>query len=61
MLLEYLIFFDDITTNYPDKDILVVTHAGVSIYAKVYFEGEPTERNFESYKLKNGEFLMYKN
>lgn len=54
-------FFDEITTNYPDKNILVVTHAGVSIYAKVYFEGEPNDKDYESLKLKNCEVLTYEN
>jgi len=50
-------FFDEITDKYPDENILVVTHAGVSIYAKVYFEGEPIDNNYESLKLKNGQVL----
>ena len=54
-------FITEVMTKYKNKNILVVTHAGVCIHVKAYFEGEPTERNFESYKLKNGEFLMYKN
>ena len=54
-------FFDEIITNYPNEDILVVTHAGVSIYAKVYFEGEPIDNDYESLKLKNGQVLTYEN
>lgn len=54
-------FFDDILKNYPDKNILVVTHAGVSIYAKCYFEGEPKDGNYNKYKLKNCEVLQYEN
>lgn len=54
-------FFDEITTNYPNKNILVVTHAGVSIYAKVYFEGEPINNDYEALKLKNGQVLTYEN
>ena len=53
------LFLDEITRKYKNKNILVVTHAGVCIYVKCYFEGEPTENNFESYKLKNGEILSY--
>ena len=52
-------FFDEITTKYSDENILVVTHAGVSIYAKVYFEGEPIDNNYVSLKLKNCEVLIY--
>ena len=54
-------FFEYITTNYKGKDILVVTHAGVSIYARCFFEGEPEDGNYSKYKLKNCEVLTYKN
>ena len=54
-------FFDEIINNYPNEDVLVVTHAGVSIYAKVYFEGEPIDNDYESLKLQNGEVLTYEN
>lgn len=54
-------FFDEITTKYQDENILVVTHAGVSIYAKVYFEGEPINKDYESLKLKNCDVLTYEN
>lgn len=33
-------FLDDIRTNYKGKDILIVTHAGVSIYIRCYYEGK---------------------
>ena len=54
-------FFKEIVNKYPKKDILVVTHGGVSIYAKCYFEGEPTDGNYIKYKLKNCEILKYEN
>lgn len=54
-------FLDDIVNNYQNKNILVVTHAGVSIYIKCYFEGEPKDGNYNNYKLKNCEFLEYEN
>ena len=54
-------FFDEITTNYTNENILVVTHAGVSIYAKVYFEGEPIDNDYEALKLKNCEVFVYEN
>lgn len=54
-------FFDYILKNYPGKEILVVTHAGVCIYAKCYFEGEPKDGDYSKYKLKNCEVLEYKN
>lgn len=52
-------FFEEIQKNYNDKNVLVVTHAGVSIYAKCYFEGEPKDGNYNKYKLKNCEVLKY--
>ena len=54
-------FFDEIVKKYPEKEILVVTHAGISIYAKCYFEGEPKDGNYNKYKLKNCEILQYEN
>lgn len=54
-------FFDDIFKNYHGKDILVVTHAGVCIYAKCYFEGEPIDGDYSKYKLKNCDVLKYEN
>ena len=54
-------FLDDITKNYKEKNVLVVTHAGVSIYIRCYFEGEPKDGNYNNYKLKNCEYLEYEN
>ena len=54
-------FFDDILRNYPRQNILIVTHAGVSIYARCYFEGEPKDGDYNKYKLKNCEVLKYEN
>lgn len=54
-------FFDYVLNNYPGKEILVVTHAGISIYAKCYFEGEPKDGDYNKYKLKNCEVLQYEN
>lgn len=52
-------FFDEITKKYHDKNILVVTHAGVGIYTRCYFEGEPKDKDYIKYKLKNCEVLKY--
>ena len=54
-------FFEEITKKYHGKNILVVTHAGVGIYARCFFEGEPQDRNYMQYKLNNCEVLQYKN
>ena len=53
-------FFDEIIT-YKKENILVVTHAGVAIYARCYFEGEPIDNDYNKYKLKNCEIIKYKN
>ena len=39
----------------------VHTHAGVSIYTKCYFEGEPKDGDYSKYKLKNCDVLKYEN
>ena len=51
-------FFDEII-KYKDKNILVVTHAGVGIYARCYFEGEPLNNDYSKYKIKNCEVIKY--
>ena len=54
-------FFNDIKNKYKGKDILIVTHAGVGIYARCFFEGEPQDGNYLNYKISNCEVLKYKN
>jgi len=54
-------FFKEIKENYRGKNILVVTHAGVGIYARCFFEGEPPDGNYMNYKLNNCEVLEYEN
>lgn len=54
-------FIEEVLAKYKDKNILVVTHAGVCIYVRCYFEGEPQDNHYENYKLKNCEVLTYKN
>ena len=54
-------FIEEILAEYKNKNILVVTHGGVCIYARCYFEGEPKDNNFDDYKLKNCEILTYEN
>ena len=54
-------FIEEVLVKYKNKNILVVTHAGVCIYLRCYFEGEPKDNCFETYKLKNCEVLTYEN
>ena len=51
-------FLDDITKEDCDN-IIIVTHAGVGIYMRCYFEGEPKDNNYLSYKIKNCEVIEY--
>lgn len=54
-------FWEDITKNYQGKNVLVVTHAGVTIYTKCFFEGEPKDGDYDKLKLNNCEVLTYDN
>ncbi len=54
-------FLTEIMEKYKGKNILVATHAGVCLYVRCYFEGEPKGNLYENYKLKNCEVLSYEN
>ena len=54
-------FFNDIKEKYHRENILIVTHAGVGIYARCFFEGEPKDGNYMNYKMGNCEVLKYNN
>ncbi|MBR2467511.1 MAG: histidine phosphatase family protein [Clostridia bacterium] len=54
-------FLDEITQKYKHQNILVATHAGVCLYVRCYFEGEPDGVLYEKYKLKNCDILCYEN
>jgi len=54
-------FLDYVIKNYRNQNILIVTHAGVAIYIRCYFEGEPINGDYSKYKLKNCEVLKYDN
>ncbi len=54
-------FLEELQSNYTDKNILIATHAGVILYIREYFEGKPKDNNFDNYKLKNGQILIYDN
>ena len=54
-------FWDEIISNYVNKNILIVTHAGVVIYSQAYFKGEPKDGNYRNYKIKNCEILQFDN
>lgn len=52
-------FLDDIISKNDDGNILIVTHAGVGIYMRCYFEGDPEDSNYSLYKIKNCEVIEY--
>ena len=52
---------NEITKEYKGKNVLVATHAGICLYVRCYFEGEPDGVLYEKYKLGNCEFLSYEN
>lgn len=54
-------FFKEISQKYHSKNILVLTHGGVSIFAKCFFEGEPKDENYKGYRLRNCEYFKYEN
>ena len=54
-------FFTDLNKNYKGRNILIVTHAGVGIYARCFFEGEPKDGNYKNYKINNCEVIKYFN
>ena len=51
-------FLDDITMS-NEGTVLIVTHAGVGIYMRCYFGGEPLDGNYSSYKIGNCEVIRY--
>lgn len=54
-------FWQEILRDYSGKNILVVTHAGVGIYSKAFFSGEPENGNYSAYKIKNCEVVQFGN
>lgn len=52
-------FFDEIIKDKESNNILVVTHAGIGIYARCYFEGDPADGDYKKYKMKNCEVIKY--
>lgn len=52
-------FMDDTIFKYSDKNILLVTHGGVSIPLRTYFEGIPEDDNLLSLVIDNCEYVTY--
>ena len=58
---DILDFLNEIDTKYKGKNVLIVTHAGVCIYIKCHYEGEPKNNDYYSYKIGNCDVLTYEN
>ena len=54
-------FFKEIKDKYRGKNILIVTHGGVCIQVRYFFEGKPKSGNYEEYIINNCEVLKYNN
>lgn len=52
-------FLDDIKNKYSDKNIILVTHGGVSKAISCYFYGIPEDGNLEKYKHNNCEIHQF--
>ena len=53
-------FFDEILSKFPDKRILVITHAGFLRVASRYFTGEPADRDYtKAPRFKNCEMAIF--
>lgn len=53
-------FLDDLNQKYSDKKILLVSHGGVSIPVRCYFEGIPQRETLLGIGAKNCEIKRYK-
>lgn len=54
-------FLNEINSKYKGKNILIVTHGGVSINMRCILEGKPSDGDVSKYKLKNCEIIQYEN
>ncbi len=54
-------FLEELQTRFCNQDILVVTHAGVILYIREYFEGAPKDNDYSNYKLQNCQVITYNN
>ena len=54
-------FSEEIKEKYRDKDILIVTHAGVCIFMRYSFEGAPENNDYSKYRIGNCKVLKYSN
>lgn len=43
----------------PEKNVLLVAHVGVGCMLKLYFKGEPKDRNLLSFKIPNAQPIVF--
>ena len=53
-------FLDEIKEKYKDKNIILVTHGGISKTINCYFTGIPKDGNISTYSHNHCEILTYK-
>lgn len=53
------VFLEEIQEKYKDKNILIVTHGGVSIPVTCYFNGIPKEKSLINLGIKNCEVKKF--
>lgn len=61
MIERVKVCLDQIMKKYKGKDIVLVTHAGVTQGIEIYFNGLPQDKNIEKLTLKNCEVRKYEN
>lgn len=54
-------FWDYIKLNYPQKNILVVSHSGIGRVSNVYFNGLPQNGSYTDFQVKNGGIAEFEN
>ena len=55
------LFLKDILSKYKDKNILIVTHAGLIFNMMCYLYGPPTDDTIDKYRLDNCGVIEYTN
>lgn len=61
MIERVRVCLDEIMKKYAGKDIVLVTHAGVTQAIDIYFNGLPADKDIEKLTLKNCEVRKYEN
>lgn len=52
-------FLDDLISKNNYKEVLIVSHSGVGIALRTFFEGFPIDKDLLKFATKNGEILEY--